>query len=133
MKNGRLEKSDLTKELRDKVCFLYFVADYAQGDSGSVTLITNDGQEYWFDYLYGDIKIDDVAEFFPALAQNNPVGWKCERLDLLGHFLLIADEVYDAFFEEIKDKAPRSMFSRVPANWPDAAWKIVRNLNKTTK
>ena len=69
MKKIELAKKDLTKELSEKIWFFMLAEGGAMGEPGGVKFITNDGQAYSFNYIYGDIAIEDVKEFFPIIKE----------------------------------------------------------------
>ena len=112
----KLTKAELTKELSDKILFLQFAEYGAMGNNGSVEFITNDGKVYGFSYIYGEITLKDVKEFFPPLSgcwfgwygQGNiiPEKWKHVYLGM-GNHLLVVERMYDLYIEKLK-KYPRT-------------------------
>ncbi len=132
MKKIQLGKTDLTKELGEKILFFKIAEDGAMGSPGGVVFITKDATVYEFNCIYGDITYADVKTFFPVLDKCRfgifgegsavPDGWNYVSLGL-GNHLLVASEVYAKFFEEIKDLKSAG---EVYAVWQNKAAKIMR-------
>lgn len=140
MKKIELAKQDLTKELSEKIWFFQIAEGGAMGSPGGITFITKDGGMYAFNYIYGDITFDDVKAFFPVITECKfgmfgldsivPDGWKYVNLGC-GNHLVVADEIYIEFREEIKDiQKP----SEVYAAWLNKACKVIKTkLNPKAK
>lgn len=130
----KISKRDLTRDLSEKICFLYFINSGAQGNPGNVLFITNEAKIYCFNYLYGNITIDDVVAFFPALAKRKDDDWKREHLELWGHVVFISKSIYEAFSDEINVKRPvfSPNFPILPFNWLDTALKVVKETFQTS-
>ena len=132
MKKIELAKQDLTKELSEKIWFFQIAEGGAMGSPGGVTFITKDGTMYAFNYIYGDITFDDVKAFFPVITECKfgmfgmdsivPDGWKYVNLGC-GNHLIVADEIYGEFWEEIKEiQKPGEVY----AAWQNKACKIMK-------
>ena len=140
MKKIQLGKKDLTKELSEKVLFFKLAEGGAMGEPGGVTFITNDGKAYSFNYIYGDITIDDVKSFFPIIVdckfgmfgENSvvPDGWNYVDLGC-GNHLIVSSVIYDVFYAEIKDiEKPGERY----AAWQNKANKVIKEkLNPKVK
>jgi len=133
MKKIELAKQDLTKELSEKIWFFQIAEGGAMGCPGGITFITNDGGMYEFNYIYGDITFDDLKVFFPVITECKfgmfgldsivPDGWKYVNLGC-GNHLIVADEIYAAFWEEIKDiQKP----SEIYVAWLNKACKVMKS------
>ena len=140
MKKIELAKQDLTKELSEKIWFFQIAESGAMGSPGGITFITKDGTMYAFSYIYGDITFDDVKAFFPVITECKfgmfgldsilPDGWKYVNLGC-GNHLVVSDEIYGEFWEEIKDiQKP----SEVYVAWLNKACKVIKTkLNPKVK
>lgn len=105
-------KKDLSKDLFENILFFMFAEGGAMGEMGAVNFIKNDGKLYHLNYLWGDVKFEEVLELFPTLAKCDfgnfgldskiPDGWTYVNLGA-GNHLIIKNEIYPKFYELIKD------------------------------
>lgn len=132
MKKIELAKKDLTKELSEKIWFFMLAEGGAMGEPGGVKFITSDGKGYSFNYIYSDITIEDVKEFFPVIDKCSfgmfgegsvvPEGWHYVNLGC-GNHLIVSNEIYDDFYGEIKElKKPAEVY----AAWQNKANKVMK-------
>ena len=104
----QINKENLNKELFDDVIFIVCSVAGAMFGEGDVRFISLNGPEYYFNYIDGELKYDEVAQVFPVLKEafkkdcNVPEGW--HRLYLgLGSTMVIKDTVYPAFEKQLKN------------------------------
>ena len=108
----RLYREDLRRSLFRDVVYLLFSESGAMPQPGTVYFITRQGRLYGFDYLYGDVELDDILPLFPPLAQSRfvafgsgstvPPGWHYLYLGV-GNHLMIDESVYPEFQEQLID------------------------------
>ena len=135
----KLTKTDLSKELGEKILFFHIAEGGAMGEPGGVVFITDDNDSYTFNYMFGNITIQDVKEFFPPLkrtwlgwhGQGNAIPDEWQHMYLgCGNHLLISDKVYKAFFEIMKN-IPR--ISDRYGKWEQVAKTVIANNIKNEK
>lgn len=128
-----LTKKELNKELFDNVLFFKIAEEDAMVEPGSIIFITADGKKYKFNYLFSDITMQDVTQYFPVITKCTfglfgagsiaPEGWKCLKLGM-GNHLIVAENIYKDFFKEIKDIKDIAELYRV---WQNKAEKVINN------
>ena len=101
------------------------------GVPGEIIVVNKTPAAYNMNFVFGDVKIDDVISLFPALGECHfglfgldstvPEGWSYVNL-YMGNHLIVADEVYEEFQRLTKDcKEIGECYNA----WQDAAKEIV--------
>lgn len=99
--------ADLIKETFKDVMFFSLAEGGAMGEPGAILFYVKSGELYHLNYVFGDVDITKVEKLFPTLAECRfgldslvPKGWNYVNLGM-GNHLIVNDEVFDAFAEQI--------------------------------
>lgn len=118
---------DLTKNVFKEVLFCAFAEDGAMGEPGSILLYLRSGELIHLNYAFGDVDIKKVEEQFPILAEfrgglfelGRSVSGEWHYVYLgMGNHLIVHDEVFAPFMEQIGEEAEPSDLNM---NWIDIA------------
>ena len=122
---------ELTNEIFKDVMFLSFAEGGAMGEPGGILFFVKSGDFYHLNYVYGDIELKKVKVLFPVLGECQfgmfgigsivPKGWNYVNLGM-GNHLIVNDEVYDLFKEELGDE---ERASEVYRKWVGVAEKVL--------
>ena len=99
-----LHSGEVTKELFDTAQFFAYAPSGAMGDAGSVIIVTDEGETYYCNYIYGDVFVDEVNNAFPVWLDapwHLPEDWVFYDLGM-GNSLLARKE-HQASFERLAD------------------------------
>ncbi len=135
MKTNQIsQKSELSKDIFDDAWFFHIAEDGAMGSPGDVTIITKHGECFNFNYILSDISFNDILTLFPPLNEfesflgdvfSIPKGWKHIYMGA-GNHLLVSDEIYSKFHEEIKEYVKPI---QIYGNWIEKAEKVIKDKN----
>ena len=103
----------------------------AMGEPGRVLFFDNEGQSYYFNYVYGNVDMRNVAKLFPVLSECSfglfgidsqvPEGWHYVNLGM-GNHLIVNDAVYPEFAEALGDEETPAV---IYGKWADIAEAIL--------
>ena len=124
--------ADLKKSTFRETQFIMFAESGAMGEPGAIVIVTDDGDIFHCNYVYGDVKLSKLRKVIPVLGEWHPVlfgsydnipeGWNCEYLGA-GNHLLIRNDIYDEFKGIIgEDMNP----SQIYASWFDVLDKLTK-------
>ena len=124
-------KEDMNDNLFKDVLFFMFAEGGAMGEMGAINFVKTDGKLYHSNYLWGDIKFEEVLESFPTLSQCEfgfcgidskvPLGWNYVNLGA-GNHLIVNDTVYPQFKKLIKNY---KHMSKIYRDWAKRADSII--------
>ena len=108
----RVNRRELLELNADDVCFISLAESGAMGFPGTVNFITKDACIYQCNYMYGDIKTQDIMSSLPMLDKCKfglfgidskvPNGWNYVNLGA-GNHLIVRDDVYKEFMKRKGD------------------------------
>ena len=126
--------ADLNKATFKNVLFFSVAEEGAMGEPGGVLFYVKSGELYHFNYVFGDVDLEKVKEFFPTigkckfgmfgLGSSVPQEWNYVNLGM-GNHLIVRDEVFNWFLEDIGIDTPPSTIYR---NWLEVADEILKDL-----
>lgn len=99
-----LKSGEVTKELFDTAQFFAYAPSGSMGDAGSVIIVTDEGETYYCNYIYGDVSVDEINNAFPVWLKapwHLPEDWVFFDLGM-GNSLLVRKE-HQAAFESLAD------------------------------
>lgn len=125
--------ADLTKATFKDVMFFSLAEGGAMGCPGEILVCLKTGEQYAFNFVYGDAEIKKVEELFPPLTKCSfgifgidskvPEGWSYVNLGM-GNHLIVNDEVHEVFVEKMGiDAEPSEKYSR----WLEVAEDIINS------
>lgn len=106
------------------------------GEPGAVLLYLDNGELYYFNYVYGDVEIKIVQKMFVPLSKckfgmfgldsSAPKGWNYVNLEM-GNHLIVRDDMIAPFMEQIGEDAEPS---EVYMKWMEVAEEILSKNRK---
>ena len=126
--------ADLNKATFKNTMFFSYAEGGAMGEPGGIYFFVESGELYHLNYVFGDVDMRKVKEFFPVLAECKfgifgigsvvPMGW--HYIDLgMGNHLIVHDKMFEAFCSYIGvDDEPPVIYQK----WKDIADKLLRGL-----
>jgi hypothetical protein len=123
--------NDLNRALFDDTMFFSIAEGGAMGEPGAVYFYVKDGTSYHFNYLFGEVPLEKIADCFPVFASCSfgmfgsgsraPKGWRYVYLGA-GNHLIINAAVYQEFLKRIpKNEEPSIVYMK----WMQAADEIL--------
>ena len=128
-----INKGNINDNSFKNILFCMFAEGGAMGDMGAIYLVQAEGKLYRLNYIWGDVKYEEILDKFPPLAECEfglfgrdsrvPTGWNYVDLGA-GNHLMVHDRVYPEFKELIKDYTVRGKIYR---DWISHADWILNN------
>ena len=107
-----LNNETFTKDILDGVTFFQIAEGGAMGEGGGIVFVTEDGAVYHANYVYGDLKPENMEMAFPIIKDCHfglfgigsvvPEGWNYVNLGC-GNHLIVRKDRYDDFAKRIAD------------------------------
>lgn len=127
----QVKKEDMNVNLFKDVLFFMVAEGGAMGEMGAINFVKPNGKLYHLNYLWGDIKFEEVMDCFPTLTQcffgicgidsEVPAGWNYVNLGA-GNHLIVSDTVYPQFKKLIENYKHCGEIYR---DWVDHANRII--------
>ena len=122
-----LSKSNYKNYLPINAMAFSYANGGAQGESGGIIILDNDGKFFHFNYAYGDLKHDEIFEICPPLKEvaSNQIPENFERMNMgMGNTLFVNKLILPEVKEKTKDiKRPDALYSQWKKIIPD----IIKN------
>lgn len=111
-----LSKSNYKNYLPINTMTFSYANGGAQGESGAIIILDNDGKFFHFNYSEGDLKRDEIYEICPFLKEValEKIPENFERMNMgMGNFLFVNKSILPEVKEKTKDiKRPDALYSQ---------------------